>query len=1394
MNVTKAQAHMAKKLLCNINMAQVSFLQDMPSDPLALRAALSSPQVLNLCTTKENTFQVIWDSGASMCVSPDKDDFVGPLTSAPWNLKLQGIAKGLRIKAVGHVLWSVIDAHGRLRHLKLPAYYAPDAPCRLLSTTVLLQTYKPERLNVTAEAMTLMGRADDPTKGPVEARVSPLNNLPTTTCYRYNGLAQSSINLAHDINAINKENMNLSEPEKELLRWHQRLGHISFRVVQFLFRMGVLAQSVNNKKLHAAASQLKHPPKCAACQYGKQHSRPVPGRRSKTIQDKPAHTPPEPSQPGKLIFVDHFICSTKGRKFNGFGIKNSSKADSDPTLYTGGCIFVDDCSGYIDVQFQCHLNTHETLAAVEAFERLARDSGVIPQAYQTDGGSAFTSRGFLAHLAKFAQTVRRSGSGSHHQNGRAERAIQTIMALARTMMLHAAIHWPTVSDPTLWPMAVAHAVWLWNHLPHPETGLSPHDIWSRTRWPLRELHNAHVFGCPTYVLQKKLSDGHKINRWEARSTRMINLGYSPTHANTVPLVLNPETGSITPQWNIVFDDWFATVVSSSNDLPDFNAKEWADMFGAHTHHHPFADEDLDDADNLPPPPSAPTKATTVGDLMDQHSPPAPLSVPTPAAAPKPSTLPMTPFSASTQGMSQQREEPKQREPLVSQDTSPVIPSTTVAPPAVPMPSQRESPAKLEQRENTHREPAPDVEHPVSTQVSPLPPRRSTRTRKPITRTTASSLGNIITSPSANSLQAAMNMLQVWNSQEFRDSNEEFLANLDTFDPVAYAIWLDSYGHLPIEAFDPPPETFAHLTEADMADLLKDEPSNPSDKFLSPSVPANTALMYTSMQLPQPCAYQTTKKKDPDTLTWNEAMNDAAHVDDWRAAALKEIRELEAKDCWDVVSKSSAKGKIIPVTWVFRRKRSPDGQFRKFKARFCVRGDLMSDDLETFAPVVSWSTVRTFLVLAMTLKWKTVSVDWANAFVQATLDEPLWIHIPRGFIDSAGADCCLKLKKSLYGTNVAPRLWWQHLRKALLSPAIGMKESPHDQCLLYRPGLLMVLYVDDAGLAAPTRAGIDLFVKQLKDLGFDVDIEDDFSEYLGIKIDDLPDGTKKMSQKGLIQKTLKAANMEDCNPNWVPAAQVSLGADPDGEPHGQSKWHYASIVGMLLYIANNTRPDISYAVSSVARFVNKPKKSHASAVQTILRYLKRTQDMGIIVKPDGTFDLKVWVDADFAGLHGREVVRSADCARSRLGYIITLGGVLLTWRTNLIQEICLSTLEAEYVALVNSLRSVIPIRNLIIDLLKFLKLPQSHNPVLRCTVFEDNQGAYLLANNQRITARTKYFCVKWHFFWSYVYHPDRNPDGWLIVEKCPTEEQNADYLTKGLSREVFEKNRQRVQGW
>ena len=63
-------------------------------------------------------------------------------------------------------------------------------------------------------------------------------------------------------------------------------------------------------------------------------------------------------------------------------------------------------------------------------------------------------------------------------------------------MLHAAIHWPEVADPALWPMAVAHAIWLWNYVLKFVTGLSPLDLFTKSRSDQKEFFNCHVWGCP----------------------------------------------------------------------------------------------------------------------------------------------------------------------------------------------------------------------------------------------------------------------------------------------------------------------------------------------------------------------------------------------------------------------------------------------------------------------------------------------------------------------------------------------------------------------------------------------------------------------------------------------------------------------------------------------------------------------------------------------------------------------------------------------------------------------------------------------------------------------------------------------------------------------------------
>jgi hypothetical protein len=117
---------------------------------------------------------------------------------------------------------------------------------------------------------------------------------------------------------------------------------------------------------------------------------------------------------------------------------------------------------------------------------------------------------------------------------------------------------------------------------------------------------------------------------------------------------------------------------------------------------------------------------------------------------------------------------------------------------------------------------------------------------------------------------------------------------------------------------------------------------------------------------------------------------------------------------------------------------------------------------------------------------------------------------------------------------------------------------------------------------------------------------------------------------LIAKTLATAGTEDCNKVYTPALPEPTGADIYGYPFVED-WAYASITGMLMYLAANTRPDIAYAVHQAARHTHYPRASHALAVKRILRCLQGTKDRGTVFRPDNFMKVDCYVDADFAGL-------------------------------------------------------------------------------------------------------------------------------------------------------------------
>ena len=265
--------------------------------------------------------------------------------------------------------------------------------------------------------------------------------------------------------------------------------------------------------------------------------------------------------------------------------------------------------------------------------------------------------------------------------------------------------------------------------------------------------------------------------------------------------------------------------------------------------------------------------------------------------------------------------------------------------------------------------------------------------------------------------------------------------------------------------------------------------------------------------------------------------------------------------------------------------------------------------------------------------------------------------------------------------------------------------------------MVVLYVDDVGIAYSNPNDLETFLTNLSKRGLEFTKEGTFTDFLGIKfVKDASKNTVTLTQKGLIQKIIDATGMNDCNPNWTPAIQQTLGIDPEGKPMVED-WSYPSIVGMLLYLSTNTRPDISFAVSQVARFNHSPKRSHAAAIKTIVRYLHRTSDKGMIVTPTGDLSIDCYVDADFAGLHGRDPDREPSSAKSRTGYIITLGGCPILWKSQLQTEISLSTLEAEYSALSASLRTVLPLKSMLTEVVHALNLPPQFKSTIRCRVFE-----------------------------------------------------------------------------
>jgi hypothetical protein len=267
-----------------------------------------------------------------------------------------------------------------------------------------------------------------------------------------------------------------------------------------------------------------------------------------------------------------------------------------------------------------------------------------------------------------------------------------------------------------------------------------------------------------------------------------------------------------------------------------------------------------------------------------------------------------------------------------------------------------------------------------------------------------------------------------------------------------------------------------------------------------------------------------------------------------------------------------------------------------------------------------------------------------------------------------------------------------------------------------------------------------------------------------------------------------SNSERTKMHDTPASESQLlDKDPDGAPRVQT-WNYRQAVGSLSYLQANVRPDITMSVQQCARFCNDPRKCHEEAVKRICRYLLRTKDKGLILKPDPSRGLECFVDADWAGSWQHRSSHDPLSAHSRTGYVIMYAGCPIVWASKMQSLISLSTTEAEYIALSSSLREVIAIMNLLNELKSRNFSFHFPTPTVRCRVFEDNMSCIEIATNHRTRPRTKHLSVRLHHFRSHVVNKT------IIIEHINSKEQVADMFTKPLARDQFRKLRSKLMQW
>ena len=249
----------------------------------------------------------------------------------------------------------------------------------------------------------------------------------------------------------------------------------------------------------------------------------------------------------------------------------------------------------------------------------------------------------------------------------------------------------------------------------------------------------------------------------------------------------------------------------------------------------------------------------------------------------------------------------------------------------------------------------------------------------------------------------------------------------------------------------------------------------------------------------------------------------------------------------------------------------------------------------------------------------------------------------------------------------------------------------------------------------------------------------------------------------------------------------IGPDPEGELFNK-EWDYRSVIGKLNFLEKSTRGEIAYAIHQSARFASAPKASHGKVIKHIGRYLLKTRDKGLLLKPDPEESFECFVDADFCGNWDKRIAdKDPNTAKSRSGFVIKYAGVPLYWASKMQTQFALLTAESEYIALSTATRDMKATMYLLEEINEKV-VPVIMTPVVSCRCFEDNSAALEMARIRKLRPRTRHINSVYHHF------RNKGANKWLIIQAIGMALQQADIFTKACDKETFGRHRKAIFGW